>query len=120
MEEEGCFVIRLHHAKRAGIHHDLHLDGESWAVPKLVPTQVNRRVLAIKTAYHTPSQARFEGTIPTGQYGAGESEVTDEGEMQVISSSPKYIFFKLMGDIYRGNYMLRHWEGNKWLLWRKP
>ena len=116
----GEFVIRLHHAKRAGIHHDLHLDGESWAIPKLIPTQINRRVLAIRTAHHTSEQARFEGTIPDGEYGAGESEVVDEGECIFISRTPNSIFFQLHGNFYTGNWMLRHWEGTKWLLWHKP
>ena len=119
-DERGTFVIRLHHAKRAGTHHDLHLDGESWAIPKLMPTQINRRVLAIKTAHHTPEQARFSGTIPEGSYGAGESEVVDEGEMIIIDRKPGSIFFQLHGSMYTGNWYLRHWEGNKWLLWHKP
>ena len=119
-DDKGEFVVRLHHAKRAGTHHDLHLDGESWAIPKLMPTQINRRVLAIKTAYHDHEQARFEGTIPDGQYGAGESEVVDEGEMIIISSSPNHRFFHLFSDVHGGNWYLRHWEGNKWLLWRRP
>jgi len=120
MDEKGEFVIRRHHAKRAGLHDDLHLDGESWAIPKLVPTQINRRVLAIKTTFHTPEQARFEGTIPDGSYGAGTCEVVDEGEVVFISSSPTHIFFQLHGNHYTGNYYLRRWEGNKWLLWKKP
>jgi len=119
LDEKGDFVIRLHHAERAGTHHDLHLNGESWAVPKLVPETWGTRVLAIKTAYHTPEQARFSGTIPKGQYGAGTSEVVDEGELQIIRRTPDTIFFKLLGDTYRGNYYLHHWKGNRWLLWKQ-
>ena len=118
-DDKGEFVVRLHHAKRAGTHMDLHLDGESWAIPKLMPTQINRRVLAIKTAFHSPEQARFEGTIEEG-YGAGTSEVVDEGKMLMISSSPNHRFFHLFSDTHGGNWYLRHWEGVKWLLWRKP
>ena len=117
-DQRGEFVIRRHHAKRAGLHDDLHLDGESWAIPKLMPTQINRRVLAIKTAHHSPEQARFEGTIEEG-YGAGTSEIVDEGECIFISRTPNSIFFQLHGSTYAGNWMLRHWEGAKWLLWRR-
>ena len=118
--EKGTFVIRLHRALRAGVHHDLHLDGESWAVPKFVPTTASQgRRLAIKTAYHTPEQTHFEGDIPEGQYGAGKSEVVDEGEYIVISSSPEYVFFQLHGNTYRGNYQLRHWREDNWLLRKK-
>ena len=112
------FVIRLHRAERAGTHHDLHLDGESWAVPKGVPTRINIRVLAIKTAYHTPEQARFTGRIEK-VYGRGVSEVVDDGLLTIISSSPTLVSFQLHGELYRGDYYLRHWKGNKWLLWRR-
>ena len=120
MNEKGTFVVRRHEAERAGLHYDLHLDGESFAVRKGVPTTSGTKVLAIKTAYHTPSEARFTGTIPKGQYGAGESEVVDEGELTVIERTPTKIFFNLQGNVYRGNYYLIHWEGNKWLLWKRP
>lgn len=113
------FVIRLHHAERAGTHQDLHLDGESWAVPKGVPTRINVRVLAIRTAYHSPEQARFIGRIEEG-YGKGTSEVIDDGEYVMISESDNHRYFNLLGNEYRGGYYLRHWKGNYWLLWRKP
>jgi len=112
------FVIRLHKAKRAGTHHDLHLNGETWAVPRFVPKSVGPRVLAIKTTYHGPEERRFAGTIPDGQYGAGTSEVVEEGELQIIERTSKTILFKLLGGIFRGNYYLRHWTGNRWLLWK--
>lgn len=118
--DNNWFVIRLHHALRAGTHHDLHLNGESWAVPKLVPTTPGVRVLAIKTTYHSPEEARFEGTIPKGQYGAGESEVIDEGELTTHTRNPESIFFQLRGNVFVGNYCLRHWIGNRWLLWKRP
>ena len=119
---KGTFVIRLHHAERAGLHHDLHLNGETWAIRKGVPTKPNTKVLAIKTAYHTPGEARFTGTIPKGQYGAGESEVIDEGEMTTIERTPNKLFFNLQGDLYRGNYILIKTPryGNKaWLLMKQ-
>ena len=118
------FIIREHQADRAGHHYDLHLGTDdtflSWAVPKGVPTQINKRVLAIKTAEHSSEGARFTGTIPKGQYGAGETEVLDEGELEMISHSPSHYFFHIMGDLYRGYYYLRHWKDSKWLLWRRP
>jgi len=120
-DEKGEFVIRLHQAKRAGVHHDLHLNGESWTVPKGVPTATSQgKRLAIKTTHHTSEQARFEGTIPDGQYGAGTSEVIDEGEYILISSSPNHRFFQLHGSVHTGNCYLRHWKDNLWLCWRRP
>ena len=112
------FVIRHHQAYRAGEHHDLHLDGMSWAVPKGVPTLPSKRVLAVESTYHTPEQARFEGTIPRGEYGGGVSKVLDSGELQIIERRPNHIFFKLLGSKFTGNYHLQHWEAKKWLLWK--
>ena len=122
IQEKGEFVIRLHHAERAGLHFDLHLDGETWAIRKGVPKTSGTKVLAIATQYHTPSEARFTGTIPKGQYGAGVSEVIDEGEMTLIDRTPNKIFFNLQGDIYRGNYILVKVPGygkNTWLLMKQ-
>jgi len=122
-DEKGEFVLRLHHAERAGLHFDLHLNGESWALPKGLPSKPGIKHLAIKTTYHTPEQARFEGTIPKGEYGAGTSEVVDEGEMIIIDRRPNSIFFQLHGDTITGNYYLlrtpRYGKGT-WLLWHKP
>lgn len=112
------FVVRRHDADRAGTHHDLHLNGESWAVPKGIPNLHTVKVLAIKTLYHSPEGRRFEGIIPKGQYGAGKSQVIDEGELQIIERKPNYLFFKLLGEVYRGNYHLRHWRDTHWLLWK--
>ena len=120
-DRKGTFVIRRHHALRAGLHDDFHLDGESWAIPKGMPTAISQgKRLAIRTMYHSPKQARFEGTIPKGEYGAGESEVIDEGEIIIIDEYPKHYFFHLDGEVFRGNYILHHWKEDKWLLWRRP
>jgi bifunctional non-homologous end joining protein LigD len=112
------FVIRRHDAKHAGLHHDLHLNGDTWAVPKLVPRTSGQRVLAIATTTHDPQQRRFEGTIPDGQYGAGTSKVEDEGELVVLERKSNHILFRLQGEIYRGVYHLRHWTALNWLLWK--
>ena len=119
MDEKGEFVIRQHRAERAGLHWDLHLNGESFAVPKGIPLTTGTRVLAVRTSYHTPEQARFTGEIKEG-YGKGVSEVIDEGKMITISESPKHKFFQLRGNTFRGNYYLRHWKDKNWLLWKKP
>ena len=122
MNVRGTFVIRKHVAERAGLHFDLHLDGESFAVRKGVPTTSGVKVLAIKTQYHSPSEARFTGTIPKGQYGAGTTEVIDEGEITLIEQTPNKLSFQLRGDTYRGNYVLiktPRYGDKAWLLWKK-
>lgn len=111
------FVIRIHHAERAGTHQDLHLDGLSFAIPKGVPTTAGVKRLAIQTTYHTPEQARFTGAIPEG-YGKGTTYILDQGELEVISQQQNLIFFKLLGNTFRGNYYLKHWYDKSWLLWK--
>jgi len=112
------FVIRVHHAERAGTHQDLHLDGLSFAVPKGVPTTTGVKALAISTAYHSSEQACFEGTIKEG-YGKGTTYVVDKGDLVIIERKLNLILFRLMGETYRGNYYLRHWQGSQWLLWKQ-
>jgi len=59
------FVIHDHYALKAGHHHDfrLEMDGvlKSWAVPKGVPEEKGKRVLAIETEPHPVSYANFQG-----------------------------------------------------------
>ena len=116
----GTFVIRLHHAERAGPHFDLHLNGESFAIRKGVPTTSGTKVLAIATQYHTPSERQIK-VIEEG-YGKGTYEIVDEGEMIMILHTPNKIVFNLRGDTYKGNYILMktpRYGKSAWLLWKK-
>src|SRR5699024_1119993 len=75
------FVIQEHHASR--LHWDLRLERDgvlvSWALPKGVPTSPGRNHLAVPTEDHPLEYATFSGTIPAGQYGAGEMSIWDHG-----------------------------------------
>lgn len=117
------FVIHEHHALRAGLHHDLRLEItgvlESWAVPKGVPTSADQgRRLAIKMPDHPLTYIEFEGDITEG-YGKGTVEIWDEGEYVPIQSKPNLRWIQLRGERARGNYYLRHWRGNHWLIWKQ-
>lgn len=129
------FVVQKHAARR--LHYDLRLEVggvlASWAVPKGPSLDPADKRLAIHVEDHPLEYGSFEGTIPAGQYGAGQVIVWDEGYYVVPGETKKEqekfvehglkkgeLTFTLHGKKLQGDFVLvklaRDPEGKQWLL----
>jgi DNA ligase D-like protein (predicted ligase)/DNA ligase D-like protein (predicted 3'-phosphoesterase) len=120
-EEARIFVVQEHHARR--LHYDLRLASEgvlkSWAVPKGMPEKPGDKRLAVQTENHPLEYSDFEGTIPSGQYGAGTVKIWDKGSYEIKIWKEDMIEFKLNGKRLHGKYVLTKFkkaDDKNWLL----
>ena len=120
----STFVIHEHEALIAGWHHDLRLERnrvlKSWAVRKGVPEELGVRRRAVQVEDHLLNYRKFEGTIPKGQYGAGQVRIWDSGTYETKFWSATKIEVVLHGKRLHGEYILRWMDGmGCWLLWKR-
>lgn len=117
------FVIHQHHATR--LHYDLRLEmmnGKtpvlvSWAVPKNVPLKPGKMHLAVHVEDHPFEYGSFSGSIPAGNYGAGEVRIFDSGTYEVLEQEPGKLSFRLEGRRARGVWHLFQTKDDKnWLI----
>ncbi|MCH5596845.1 DNA polymerase ligase N-terminal domain-containing protein [Niabella ginsengisoli] len=134
--KELRFVIQRHAATR--LHYDFRLEMEgvlkSWAVPKGPSLNPEDKRLAMMVEDHPYDYRTFEGTIPEGNYGAGEVEIWDEGTYEALQKDSRKkdetillkelkdgsLKFILNGKKLKGEFALVKMKtedvGNAWLL----
>lgn len=123
----NSFVIQEHHARK--LHFDFRLEHDgvlvSWAIPKGVPTDPGQNHLAVQTEDHPLAYGSFEGTIPAGQYGAGDVTIWDKGTYDLEKwRDGKEVIATLHGEKHGSHrYALIHTGGggrdggeNNWLI----
>jgi bifunctional non-homologous end joining protein LigD len=106
------FVIHQHHARR--LHFDLRLEMfnrktpvlVSWAVPKNLPLKPGKPHLAVHVEDHPFDYGSFSGSIPAGNYGAGEVRIFDNGTYEVLEQEPGKLTFRLNGKRLQGVWHL--------------
>jgi bifunctional non-homologous end joining protein LigD len=125
------FVVQKHAASR--LHYDfrLELDGVlvSWAVTRGPSVNPEDKRLAVRTEDHPLDYARFEGTIPRGEYGGGTVMLWDNGIWESIpGKDPRetlpegHLHFILHGRRMQGEWILFRLKprgkekGENWIL----
>lgn len=117
------FVLHEHFARHHHFDFRLEHDGvlASWAVPKGLPEKAGERRLAIAVEDHPLNYIGFEGTIPEGEYGAGDVKIADTGTYEPLEWGPGRIEILLSGSRFTGKYVLIRFKkaGEKeWLILR--
>ena len=132
------FVVQKHAASH--LHYDFRLEMEgalkSWAVPKGPSMNPQDKRLAMMVEDHPYNYKDFEGTIPEGNYGAGNVIVWDRGNYTAMDATTKederkklkaglnkgHLAIILNGEKLKGEFDLVHVKGkqeNAWLLIKK-
>lgn len=127
---ELMYVIQKHQASH--LHYDFRLEMQgvlrSWAAPKGIPTTRLDKRMAFHVEDHPMEYAKFEGTIPPGNYGAGTVMVWDIGTYTVQEGDPVRAYYAgklhliLKGKKLNGEWVLvrigkkQSSEGKEWLL----
>jgi DNA ligase D-like protein (predicted 3'-phosphoesterase) len=118
----AIYLIQEHHASH--LHWDLRLEMDgvlrSWAVPKEPSADPTVKRLAVMVEDHPLDYAKFEGTIPEGQYGAGTVKIWDSGTFDIIEKTEKGFVIKINGKKLNGTFVLFNFKPPKnWLFFRK-
>jgi bifunctional non-homologous end joining protein LigD len=106
------FVVQKHAARN--LHYDfrLELDGVllSWALPKGPSLDPKDKRMAVRTEDHPLAYADFEGTIPSGHYGAGTVIVWDRGHWTPVGDAHAGLAAGKLGFELQGHKLQGRWE----------
>lgn len=92
----------------------------SWAIPKHKIPKDSDKLLAVETEPHPMSYFSFEGTIPEGNYGAGEVEIFDKGTFEILDGTFDHSYkIRFKGEKLKGMYNLVKMGDTKNFLWFK-
>ena len=111
------FIVQEHWARNLHFDLRLELDGvlKSWAVPKGPSVRAEEKRLAVHVEDHPMEYANFEGTIPSGNYGAGSVIVWDRGTYRSFKpESVRELYERGLLEIE----LFGHKLGGKWTLVR--
>ncbi|NKY84071.1 ATP-dependent DNA ligase [Nocardia veterana] len=112
------FVVQEHHARR--LHWDVRLERDgvlvSWAVPKGPPTSPSQNRLAVHTEDHPLEYLHFHGTIPRGEYGAGQMTIWDTGTYDTEKWREDEVIVHFHGERLSGRYAFIRTDGKQWLM----
>ena len=116
----NSFVVHEHHARR--LHWDLRLEHNgvllSFALPRGVPQDPSENRLAVHTEDHPIEYLDFHGTIPKGEYGAGEMTIWDRGTYEPEKIEENKIVARFDGERVKGRYALFQTRGDDWMIHR--
>ncbi len=114
------FVIQEHHAR--ALHWDFRLERDgvlvSWALPKGLPMDPETNHLAVHVEDHPLDYGTFEGTIPKGEYGAGQVTIWDHGTYETEKWRTNEVMVVLHGRRASGRYVLFPLEDDNWMIHR--
>lgn len=121
------YVVQKHQASHLHFDFRLALKGvlKSWAVPKGPSLHATEKRLAVEVEDHPLEYAKFEGTIPQGEYGGGAVMLWDRGTWEPLTDPVEgyqegKLEFILHGEKLKGQWALvkmkTHGARPNWLL----
>ena len=113
------FVIQEHYARSH--HFDLRLERDgvlvSWAVPKGMPTDMNKNRLAMRVDDHDMSHLDLVDESPVeGVPGATAKSIWDRGTYEAEQFDDEMVIVAMHGERLDGRYAIFRTGGTNWLV----